>query len=411
MMVILVNSTTLVNPLNMAISEPGYNILLLYHTLATIIGLLGNSLVLYGSVKYNSLSIDSVSIVLLESLAALDLVVVLFFMGSIWLSMVAGRWVLGTAGCFIYGLMGYTSSTTEMQVVTAISLYRLLSLLAPFTARSLNRRHALAVVAVLYGTNVAFHLGYHAVGAHYGYDARLGSCEISVTSGVIPSQTTVTYLLTGVVWWIVVPAVILPVSNVAILVVATLKSRKGMLPGRNALITVCCVTWVFVFSVTPVVVRIGIQTLDPFHPIPAWFHILSQEFLFLNSILNPVIYTATNRSFRAFLVRTLTGRRTGEMISFSENNRTRPFNNATQNTTAETAVNNPETAVNGVHANGNAAHEIIENSMAICSPDKANCPPLAKVSTNSEDMNGNIIVREDNVEPSEGSGDQPAERN
>ena len=333
---LLVNATSLNNPLQMGISDAGFNILLLYHSLATLTGLVGNSLVLYGSIKYNSLSVDSVSIVLLESLAALDLAVVVFFMSSVWLSMIAKKWVLGAVGCWIYGFMGYISALVEMQVVATISLHRLFSLLAPFTARSLNKRHALIVVGVLVSIGVVFQSCYHSVGAFYVFDTKMGSCEISVTSA--PTQATVTYLLSGVCYWIVIPAVILPVSNIAILVIATIKSRKGMLPGRNALITVGCVTWAFIFSVTPVVVRIGIQTLNPFYPIPIWFVIMSQEFLFLNSILNPIIYTATNRSFRRFLIRTVTGRRRGEVMSCSENTaRSRPnYNNTAGND--ETAV-------------------------------------------------------------------------
>ncbi|KAL5250509.1 hypothetical protein ACHWQZ_G016294 [Mnemiopsis leidyi] len=335
----LVNSTSLQNPINMGISDQGYNVLLLYHSLATLVGLVGNSLVLYGSIKYNSLSIDSVSIVLLESLAALDIMVVLFFMSSIWLSMIAKRWVLGSVGCFIYGFLGYVCTTVEMQVVTVISLYRLFSLSAPFTARSFNKKHALVVVGVLVFITLVFQCCYHTVGAFYIFDTKLGSCEISVTA--IPTPTTVIYLLTGVCYYIVTPAIILPISNIAILVIATIKSRSGRLPAKNALITVCCVTWVFVFSVTPVVVRIAFQTLDPFHPLPSWFMIMAQEFLFLNSILNPVIYTATNKSFRSFLIRLVVGRRGGEMVSYSDYAaRSRAMNN-----TAVTTPNHPNETV------------------------------------------------------------------
>ena len=336
---LLVNSTSLQNPLNLGISDQGYNILLLYHSLATLIGLVGNTLVLYGSIKYNSLSVDSVSIVLLESLAALDLTVVLFFMSSIWLSMIAQKWVLGSVGCFIYGFLGYVCSTVEMQVVTVISLYRLFSLSAPFTARSLNKKHALIVIGVLLLITVVYQCCYHSVGAFYFYETKLGSCEISVTAS--PTPATVIYLLTGVCYYIVTPAIILPISNIAILVIATVKSRKGRLPAKNALITVCCVTWVFVFSVTPVVVRIAYQTLNPFHPLPQWFLLMAQEFFFLNSILNPVIYTATNKSFRSFLIRLVVGRRGGEGVSCSDYApRSRAINN-----TAVSAANFPNETV------------------------------------------------------------------
>ena len=289
---IFVNSTSLNNPLNLGISKLGFNLLLLYHTIAILIGLVGNSLVLYGSIKYKSLAVDPVSIVLLEGLAALDLSVVFFFMSFFWLSLMAGGWVTGPVCCWISGFASYVTTSSQMHVVAAISLYRLFTLVAPFRARDVTKCHGAVLLGGIVGLSAVLHLYYHAVGAHYVFDPQFGSCEISLTLAPI------TYLLSMVCYWIVLPAVILPISNIAILVIATIKGKSGRLPGRAALVTVSCVTWAFVFSATPLVIRIGLQTLNPFHPIPSWYLLAAQEFLFLNPVLNPIIYTITNRSVR-----------------------------------------------------------------------------------------------------------------
>lgn len=284
----------------MGFTPAGGNILLLYHTLTTTVGLIGNTLVLYGSVKYNSLAVDRVSIVLLEWLAAIDLTIVTFFMGSIWLSLLAEGWVTGSVICFISGFVSYVSTPAEMQVVMVISLYRLFTLLAPFRARGVTKGHAKIVVGVILSISVITHFCYHPIGAFYFFETRLGSCEISITT--TPTTFTVNYLMAEVFYYIVIPAIVLPASNIAILVIATVKSRRGRLPGRQALVTVSCVTWGFVLSVTPLIVRVGLQMLDPLRVIPEWYLITAQEFLFLNSVFNPVIYTVTNRSLLILII-------------------------------------------------------------------------------------------------------------
>ena len=45
-------------------SDGGYYTVLAYHTLATLIGISGNALVLYGSVKFNAVAVDTVSTIL-----------------------------------------------------------------------------------------------------------------------------------------------------------------------------------------------------------------------------------------------------------------------------------------------------------------------------------------------------------
>ena len=86
-------------------SDPGYYILTVYHGFSLVFGLIGNSLVLYGSIRFNAIKEDNISVLLIEALAISDLLVLLSGGGVARLiTLIAKRWVLGAVGCFLSGM-------------------------------------------------------------------------------------------------------------------------------------------------------------------------------------------------------------------------------------------------------------------------------------------------------------------
>ena len=102
------------------------------------------------------------------------------------------------------------------------------------------------------------------------------------------------------------PILTIILTNLGILFIVTKSSlaRGTGLPGKNAILTVSCVAWVFVFSTTPTMIRVMLQSRQV--PVPLWLYLFGHQMLFMNAISNPVIYTVTNRGFREFMARILT---------------------------------------------------------------------------------------------------------
>ena len=69
-------------------------------------------------------------------------------------------------------------------------------------------------------------------------------------------------------------------------------------PSRKALITLSCLSAVFLLSYTPIFILWGFWLVKASK---VWMFILSQVGLALNVVSNPVIYTITNSSFRQFI--------------------------------------------------------------------------------------------------------------
>ena len=147
-----------------------------------------------------------------------------------------------------------------------------------------------------------------AMGQSYVFDPYLLSCQLS---GLIdPKPLYAIYAILATVIFFSVPVVGIIIANLAILVMAV-RARGGIpaktagcIPGINALRTVSCVCWAFVISVIPLNVRVLLQ-VTKVH-IPSWYYIAAHELLFMNALVNPIIYTVTNRDIRTFCIKLIT---------------------------------------------------------------------------------------------------------
>eukprot|EP00116_Pleurobrachia_bachei_P005150 sb/3465412/ len=313
------------------LSELGYNILLSYHSIATIWGLLGNIIVLYGSMRYKAISVDKISTILVETLAILDLTIVVTFVIPVWCTLIGRRWILGPVLCYIQGFVGFSCSMVEMTVIQMISIYRFYSLCLPFSARAIDSSTARKFVAGVIVFIGGYMLCIHLMGQYWFFSPGMLSCQ---PSGITdPRDIMMVYTIVATVLTVMIPVVTIIVSNIGILIIvgrsnfakmkreikcqgpglnacsssSSISNGKNKLrqissnfPGKKAIVTVCLVAWVFVVAVTPMMVRILLQTRGV--ELPEVFLIISIEMLFLNSLANPMIYTVTNKRFRRFLM-------------------------------------------------------------------------------------------------------------
>ena len=69
--------------------------LALFDFFMLVFGLLGNSIVLYGSKKYQAINIDHISITLIEHLATAEILILVLHNLPIFLSLIFKSWILG----------------------------------------------------------------------------------------------------------------------------------------------------------------------------------------------------------------------------------------------------------------------------------------------------------------------------
>ena len=261
--------------------------------LLTLFGLLGNSLTLYGSIKFNAVSIDNVSRVLLECLAILDLLCVAAWMLAPCITLIAGHWVLGSVGCILQNFVGYTCYYFEAFIILAFSGFRLYSLVFPLRAMTLTPRKvilfvvAIGLVYFTYKLTVQIYFEYIYLFLPDVLFCLAHSKDKSDLNDLFRNVLRIAFYL--------VPLGLTVLSNVGILVLVW--RRSGEMPGRNCIITISAVCWTFILSAVPQVILIVQGPGDNY----TWFF-YSRGLTILGMIGNPIIYTVANPRFRRFLM-------------------------------------------------------------------------------------------------------------
>ena len=109
-----------------------------------------------------------------------------------------------------------------------------------------------------------------------------------------------------------IPMLVIIICNTTILIISIQYKRRMWRYGSvntaniNAVITVGCVCWMFIISWIPYTVRILAQGQSVI--LPKWFYIFQAHVLRLNVVMNPIIYTCTNRSLKTCVKERILGK-------------------------------------------------------------------------------------------------------
>ena len=146
--------------------------------------------------------------------------------------------------------------------------------------------------------------------------------KMSCTPATSTNSNIFYYMISYAVLFVGIPIILIIATNIMTLHIAitykrtnehsaTLRLGGASRPRTAAVITISCICWIFVISWVP-------GSRDPHRPITiswvpglvmialkvnitSWFYIFQYGILSVNVVLNPVIYTITNKGFREFL--------------------------------------------------------------------------------------------------------------
>ena len=98
--------------------------LIILTSLLILLGLAGNSFVLVASLKYRAIDIDRISILLIENLAAADLLIMLIEFVPLLVTLIANDWVLGDIICSVQSYGKFLPFVAETLLIMAMACYR-----------------------------------------------------------------------------------------------------------------------------------------------------------------------------------------------------------------------------------------------------------------------------------------------
>ena len=268
--------------------------LAIFCLLVSIMGLFGNGLVVYSSVRYNTIKLDRISILFVRNLAVADILYSLITV--VPLTYFAGGYVLGDFYCFISAHLPFLPGSVNCHTVLVITAYRLRMILVPLNVDS--KRFAQVAIVLIWlvsfaGTSIS--LGYK---SDHVFVPSSAKCVSSVY--VNPAAEGMFKAVT--VLQIVLPVIIITVINITLLVVAYRKRRKhgrNNAANRKGYITILVLSGLFICSLTPFVIFAFLKTSGiKIHPS---LDLMAFHFILINVGGNPVLYTMTNKRFGKYV--------------------------------------------------------------------------------------------------------------
>ena len=299
-----------------------------YTLLVTTVGLLGNSLVIYSSIRYNAIQLDKVSVLFVQNLAVADLVYILCNVLPSAVTYIAGRYVLGSAYCFINAAITLIPGSVNTLTILALTAYRLLIVVSPYRAFTLLRARVIVGLTWLVAcVPVAVVLAYESKSV---FVRTYAACVSDVYER--KEATAVVRLCLGSI--IILPILGTTVINAILCTISIslkkkARARRKMNEGiqnelcppnaginhqelksgsitqlkpkkkNNPLITVCILSGCFVASWTPYVIYVLWKTRDP--GVPPLLELFAFHAIQLNAVCNPILYTMTNRRFGRYV--------------------------------------------------------------------------------------------------------------
>ena len=261
-----------------------------------VMGLIGNSLVVYSSLRYNAIQLDRISILLVRNLAVADILYTLVTVIPLTITYCVRRYVLGDIYCFISAHLAFVPGSVNSLTVLAITGYRLRVVLLPLRGVSRSSAHLVILLIWAFSTaGSAVSLGYQSKFVFAPNNARCLS-TIYVNQAAAPLFGAVFILQT------VVPIVLITAFNIAILFVASRQKRRhrpNAAANMKGYLTVVFLSGLFICSLTPFVVFTYLKTNGI--AVPSSLDLMAFHCIFLNVGGNPVLYTITNRRFGTYV--------------------------------------------------------------------------------------------------------------
>ena len=268
--------------------------LAIFSFLITIFGLIGNTTVIYASIRYGVLKLDKVSLIFIQNLAVADIFYILTTVFPSFLTYSAGEWVLGKGWCFMQAQLRLVPAIANCLLVLAITLYRMVLFTVP--SRSLSTKSGTICSVFIWAVAIlvpSATLGRRS--SQQKFDLEIGAC-ISLLMYDEPMKVVV---YTAIL--IFLPLVLITLSNFSICIIVINRStRRG--EARSGITLTFLLSGLFILSWSPCIVRNIYRLVNYPDLVPQKLELLAYNCIAINSFVNPILYSLTNRSFRKYVV-------------------------------------------------------------------------------------------------------------
>ena len=274
-------------------------------TFVLVSSVVGNTIILVGSIRHNALRLNHFLVTLMEQIAVCDLVVSLVYCLPMAVSLIANSWVLGDHLGYILVYLQYIFYPAGVLFVAGLVTSKVFILWFPTATVAFLKRSKLYIVCAVWTISLYFPAAFLVVDKDDIYfDYKIYSPLYNITSDtwkhLKPAGLTLLSLLPNL-------AVLLSTAATLVMIVRSrrLARKSGGSVRWQGVMAVLLTAIVFSLSTLPYTVYTLI--ISPFvqenppGPLKIHYKRYSAFLSLLNSMSNAYIYTYTISSYRAFL--------------------------------------------------------------------------------------------------------------
>ena len=277
--------------------------LAIFATAVCILGILGNALVIYSSIRYNAIEMDKVSLLFVQSLAVADFLYVFSNVLPSAVSYILRRYVMGKVYCFISAQTSFTYAQVNTVTVLTITAYRLRIIWRPLQKVSYSvAKIVAALIWIIASTTTIICLVYKSESV---FSQKSAKCFSTIYIHKEKAAAVLFRITFGTC--IVIPLIAIVFINVILFTISSRSVQKIKRSTGNegskarALTTVCALSSAFVISWTPHFIFLIWKGVNPDPPFVV--EQVGITCIMINSFCNPILYTLTNKRFGSFVWR------------------------------------------------------------------------------------------------------------
>ena len=271
--------------------------------------ILGNTLILVATLRYNALTLDKITVTLITHIACSDLGLALTTILPRSVSMTADRLVFGEFLFVLRVYTGYFFYQASVFLVCALNISKLTCIMFGLQARLRSRRTGHLVGGMMWVLSLTWPIFFIFVNPRDLYfDYRVYVSNYAFTDAIWGRFMPVLGALLGTV-----PNLVVMVTTVWLLIVACRASRRTTRHTTikwQGITTVCMIAVVYCVSNVPFTISIlaekSLTQYDSDGNPVGWFYIGYHRFAWnivpLNNVGNVFIYTWSIMSFRRFVL-------------------------------------------------------------------------------------------------------------
>lgn len=268
-----------------------------YTAVASLLGLVGNGLVLHASVNKTAFKLDKITLLLIQNLALSDFLYLLIVIVPSFNAYFGGTWNLGDTMCYVIGFVGTWLASANLHFILFVTAHRLFNCIMPWKMKIFERRQKFGIIAVvIWAFSSLKMVVLSANGTQIRYNANIYRCGVDYVEFGKHHPLCLILLWVFAKW---VPFTLIMILNILLFLTARKRFKKTTTKGLMAIISISIL---LVLSWTPAQVYSIMGAVKyPNKQVVAAAEIAAYNFYLVSVFGNPIIYGLQNKYFAAFV--------------------------------------------------------------------------------------------------------------